>query len=126
MRSEEKVEEIDILSIPTKCQNHKFCILNELFKLEQNNYIRLYAGTYSFGSALEKLDTDQASFYFYKIKSREGFLFHIHSMFTGIQKDDNIFKFSHKYLYNKNHLSNFIFDERDQRSGEFFSKKHPI
>lgn len=126
MKSEEKIDEIDILSIPAKCDNHKFCILNELFKLEQSSYIRLYAGTYSFAGALERLDTDSASFYFYKIKSREGYLFHIHSMFIGIQKDNNIFKFFHRYLYNKNHLSNFIFDECDQRSGEFFSKKHPI
>ena len=38
-------------------------------------------------------------------------------------EDNNIFKFSHRYLYNKNHLSNCYFGEKDCRSGEYFKKK---
>jgi hypothetical protein len=39
-----------------------------------------------------------------------------------IVRDDNIFSFKHRRLYNKAHLANVFFGEKDNRSGKYFSK----
>lgn len=123
MTSEKNKTVLNILNIKNCCDSNIKCILNELYILEQDKTITLYAGTYSFENALDNFETDSAGFYFYKTKTRESYLFYINRMGFDIVIDDKIFKFSHRYLYNKNHLSNCFFGESDQRSGAFFKKK---
>ena len=123
MISEKRKTVLNILSIKNSCDSDIKCILNELCTLEQDKTITLYAGTYSFENALDKFETDSARFYFYKTKTRDSYVFYVNRMGFDIVTDDKIFKFSHRYLYNKNHLSNCFFGESDQRSGTFFKKK---
>lgn len=97
-------------------------ILNRLIDLERDDLIVLYAGTYSFKLALEFLKTDHAYFYFYSKDSRIGYMFYINPMGVRIVRDDEIFSFNHRRLYNKAHLTSIFFGEKDNRSGEYFSK----
>lgn len=100
-----------------------FGTLHRIFNMEIEGKIALYAGTYSLANAIEKVDTEQASYYIYEKKHRLGFHLYINRMGVGFVLDKNIFKFKHRRLYNKNHLSNSFFGEPDQRKGEFFDRK---
>lgn len=114
---------IDIMRVYSTCNGDRYCVLRELYKLEKEKQIILYAGTYSFSKAIDLFDYDTATFYFYEVKSKAGYVFYGNRMGACLRKDDRIFKFSHRYLYNKGHLSNCFFGESDFRSGEFFKKR---
>ncbi len=109
----------------------KFTELNEFYSVlfflrekEKSGEIVLYAGTYCFEMALERFGSyDSASFYIYTTQDKSGYCVCLNRMGCGIREDNKIFKFSHRYLYNKNHLSNCFFGEKDCRYGEFFDKK---
>jgi len=104
-------------------KNDFYSALSLLCAEEKNNAIILYAGTYSFDMAIEKIGNyDGATFYFYTKESKAGYCFYINRMGCGIKKDDKIFKITHRYLYNKRHLSNCFFGEKDCRFGEYFGK----
>ena len=104
--------------------NDFYSILTFLCETERAKEIVLYAGTYSLEGALERFSSyDTASFYIYTAQDKCGYCIYINRMGCGIRKDDKIFKISHRYLYNKNHLSNCFFGEKDYRSGEYFEKK---
>ena len=94
--------------------------LHKLFNMENEGKIVLYAGTYSLSKAIEKVDIEIASFYIYEKLHRIGFHLNISGMGASFILDKDIFKFKHRYLYNKNHLSNKFFGEADQRTGEYF------
>ena len=105
--------------------NDFYSIVTFLCEKERTGEIVLYAGTYSLETALERFGSydDNASFYIYTTKDKSGYCVYINRMGCGIREDNKIFKFSHRYLYNKNHLSNCYFGEKDCRSGEYFKKK---
>ena len=104
--------------------NDFYSIVTFLCEKERTGGIVLYAGTYSLETALERFGSyDNASFYIYTTKDKSGYCVYINRMGCGICEDNKIFKFSHHYLYNKNHLSNCYFGEKDCRSGEYFEKK---
>ncbi len=99
-------------------------VLAVLCEKEKAGEIVLYAGTYCFEMALERFGNyDDASFYIYTTQDKSGYCVYINRMGCGIREDNKIFKFSHRYLYNKNHLSNCFFGEKDYRCGEYFEKK---
>ncbi|MBU1092977.1 MAG: hypothetical protein KKH01_00795 [Firmicutes bacterium] len=97
--------------------------LHKLFKMENEGKIVLYAGTYSLANAIEKVDTEEASFYIYEKNHRIGFSLYINRMGSSFVLDKNIFKNNHKRLYKRIQLSNILFGEPDQRKGEFFNMK---
>ena len=98
-------------------------MLNLLCEKEKSNEIVLYAGTYSFETALERFgEYDSASFYFYTKKDAEGYHVYLNRMGCGIMEDDGIFKISHERLYNKKSLSNVFWGEKDLRSGQYFEQ----
>ena len=104
--------------------NDFYSIVTFLCEKERRGEIVLYAGTYSLEAALERFGTyESASFYIYTTQDKSGYCVYINRMGCGIREDNKIFKFSHRYLYNKNHLSNCYFGEKDYRSGEYFEKK---
>ena len=104
--------------------NDFYSVLSFLREKEKEGDIVLYAGTYCFEMALERFGNyDDASFYIYTTQDNSGYCVYINRMGCGIREDNKIFKFSHRYLYNKNHLSNCYFGEKDCRSGEYFKKK---
>ena len=104
--------------------NDFYSVLSFVREKEKAGEIVLYAGTYSLEMALERFrDCDNASFYIYTTQDKSGYCVYINRMGCGIREDNKIFKFSHRYLYNKNHLSNCFFGEKDYRSGEYFEKK---
>ena len=104
--------------------NDFYSIVTFLCEKERTGEIVLYAGTYSLETALERFGSyDNASFYIYTTQDKSGYCVYINRMGCGIREDNKIFKFSHRYLYNKNHLSNCYFGEKDCRSGEYFKKK---
>ena len=104
--------------------NDFYSVLSFVREKEKAGEIVLYAGTYSLEMALERFrDCDNASFYIYTTQDKSGYCVYINRMGCGIREDNKIFKFSHRYLYNKNHLSNCFFGEKDYRSGEYFGKK---
>ena len=104
--------------------NDFYSVLSFLREKEKEDEIVLYAGTYCFEMALECFGNyDDASFYIYATQDKSGYCVYINRMGCGIREDNKIFKFSHRYLYNKNHLSNCFFGEKDCRSGEYFKKK---
>ena len=99
-------------------------VLTVLCEQEKAGAIVLYAGTYSFDSALERFGSyENASFYIYATQDKSGYCVYINRMGCGIREDNKIFQFSHRYLYNKNHLSNCWFGEKDCRAGAYFEKK---
>jgi hypothetical protein len=100
-----------------------FETLHQLSSMEKNNHIVLYAGTYSIAKATEKTDIEQATFYIYEKRHQVGFVLSNSRMGVSFDLDKGIFKFKHRYLYNKNHLSNTFFGEPDQRIGEFFNSR---
>lgn len=97
--------------------------LRSLLELQNDGSICLYAGTYSFAQALERnIDYDtEAQFYFYVVPHKKGYLYSINRFGKKLIEDNDIFKFSHRSLYNKKHLSNCYFGEEDCRSGEYFN-----
>jgi len=102
--------------------NDFYSILTFLHEQERAGKIVLYAGTYSFETALERFGLyDDATFYIYA-EDRSGYCVYINRMGCGIREDHKLFKLSHRYLYNKNHLSNCFFGEKDCRAGEYFGK----
>ena len=104
--------------------NDFYSVLSFLREKKKEGDIVLYAGTYCFEMALERFGYyDDASFYIYTTQDKSGYCVYINRMGCGILEDDKIFKFSHRYLYNKNHLSNCFFGEKDYRCGEYFEKK---
>ena len=104
--------------------NDFYSVLSFLSEKEKLGEIVLYAGTYSFETALERFgDYDHSSFYIYTSQNKHGYHVYLNRMGCGIVEDQKLFKFSHRYLYNKNHLSNCFFGEKDYRSGEHFEKK---
>ena len=104
--------------------NDFYSVLSFLREKEKDGEIVLYAGTYSIEMALERFGNyDNASFYIYTTQGKSGYCVYINRMGCGIREDNKIFKFSHRYQYNKNHLSNCFFGEKDYRCGEFFNKK---
>ena len=104
--------------------NDFYSVLSFLREKEKEGEIVLYAGTYSLETALERFGSyDNASFYIYTTQDKSGYCVYINRMGCGIREDNKIFKFSHRYLYNKNHLSNCYFGEKDCRSGEYLKKK---
>ena len=105
--------------------NDFYSVLSFVREKEKAGEIVLYAGTYSLEMALEHFRDycDNASFYIYTTQDKSGYCVYINRMGCGIREDNKIFKFSHRYLYNKNHLSNCYFGEKDCRSGEYFKKK---
>ena len=104
--------------------NNFYSVLSFLREKEKEGDIVLYAGTYCFEMALERfIYYDDASFYIYTTQDKIGYCVYINRMGCGIHEDNKIFKFSHRDLYNKNHLSNCYFGEKDCRSGEYFKKK---
>ena len=96
-----------------------------LNQLEKERKIVLYAGTYSFEEAVRHLDCDVADFYFYTLPDRKGYHFFSNPFGSeaAIMADDEIFKFNHRRMYSKRHLSNCDFGEKDLRSGEYFNRK---
>ena len=118
------MREIEVLF--EKYRNHKLewiPTLQVLAQLQDEGKIVLYAGTYSFQEALKRPLCDNAGFYFYTVVDKSGYYFYINPMGVGIKSDNEIFMFKHRYLYNKNHLSNRFFGEEDFRSGEYFNRK---
>lgn len=116
----------DIEALFEKYQNHKLewiPTLQVLAQLQNDGKIILYAGTYSFEEALTRPLCDNAEFYFYTSFDKCGYCFYINPMGVGIKSDNDIFKLKHRYLYNKRHLTNCFFDEKDFRSGEYFNRK---
>ena len=107
------------------CNSNDFLsVLSFLYEKEKNDEIILYAGTYSIEMALKKFSNyENASFYIYTKKDKKGYNVYLNKMGCGIVEDHKIFRFSHRYLYNKNHLSNCFFGEEDYRCGEFFKKR---
>ena len=104
--------------------NDFYSVLSFLREKEKEGEIVLYAGTYCFEMALECFrNYDDASFYIYATQDKSGYCVYINRMGCGIREDNKIFKFSHRYLYNINHLSNCFFGEKDYRCGEYFEKK---
>ena len=95
-----------------------------LYELEKEDKIILYAGSCSFEYAIEHVNYDPgAYFYFYTTDSLAGYCFYINRMGASLKEDNNIFKYNHRYLYNKNHLLNIKFGNIDNRSGEFFKRE---
>ena len=104
--------------------NDFYSVLSFLSEKEKLGEIVLYAGTYSFETALERFGNyDHSSFYIYTSQDKNGYHVYLNRMGCGIVEDQKLFKFSHRYLYNKNHLSNCFFGEKDYRSGEYFEKR---
>ncbi len=104
--------------------NDFYSIISFLYKKEKAGDIVLYAGTYSFKLALERFGSyDDASFYIYTKEAQKGYHVYLNRMGCGVIEDQKMFKFSHRYLYNKGHLSNCFFGEEDYRCGVFFKKK---
>ncbi len=104
--------------------NDFYSILTLLCEKEKAGEIVLYAGTYSIETALERFGSyEDASFYIYTTEDKNSYQIYLNRMGCGIIEDHDIFKFSHRYLYNKRHLSNCFFGEKDYRYGEFFDKK---
>lgn len=98
--------------------------LRLLYEFEKEDKIILYAGSCSFEYAIEHVDYDPgATFYFYTTDSLVGYCFNINRMGAILKKDNDIFKYNHRFLFNKNHLSMIKFDNMDNRSGEFFKKE---
>ena len=98
--------------------------LSFLREKEKAGEIVLYAGTYSIEMALERFGNyENASFYIYTTQDKTGYHIYLNRMGCGIVEDYKLFRFSHHYLYNKNHLSNCFFGEKDYRCGEYFEKK---
>lgn len=101
-----------------------YSLLSFLYESEKAGEIVLYAGTYSLATALDRFGNyDSASFYIYTTQDKNGYCVYLNPMGCGINEDHKFFKFSHRYLYNKRHLSNCFFGEKDYRCGEFFKKK---
>lgn len=98
--------------------------LKKLKQLEDEGKIVLYAGTYSFEEALRHFDSDVADFYFYTLPDREGYHFFTNAFGSeaAIMIDNEIFAYKHRRLYNKRHLTNRYFGEKDFRSGEYFNR----
>ena len=104
--------------------NDFYSVLSFLREKEKAGEIVLYAGTYSIEMALEYFGNyDNASFYIYITHDKKGYHLYLNRVGCGIVEDHKLFKFSHRYLYNKNHLSNCFFGEKDCRCGEYFEKK---
>ena len=99
--------------------------LKILKQLEDDGKIVLYAGTYSFEESLNHLDSDVVDFYFYTLPDRQGYHFFTNPFGSeaAIMIDNEIFTFKHRRLYNKRHLTNRFFGEKDYRSGEYFNRK---
>ena len=119
------MREIEVLF--EKNQNHELewiSALQVLAQLQDDGKIILYAGTCSFQEALTQPLCDSAEFYFYTVFDKGGYCFYINPMGVGIKSDNEIFKFKHRYLYNKRHLSNRCLGEKDLRSGEYFNRKN--
>lgn len=122
--SENDMKEIEVLF--GQYQNNELewiPSLQMLNQLQNEGKIILYAGTYSFSEALKYPLCDCAEFYFYSVSDRTGYCFYINPMGVGIKYDNDIFKFSHRRLYNKNHLSECALGGKDMRSGEYFNHK---
>ena len=103
--------------------NDFYSIVTFLCEKEKAGQIVLYAGTYSLETALECFGRyDSASFYIYTVQDKSGYCVYTNRMGCGVREDDKLFKFSHRYLYSKKHLSNCFFGEKDCRSGEYFKK----
>ena len=120
------MKEIDEMFIQYNKKTLKWTdALKKLRLMEDAEKIVLYAGTYSFEEALEHLDSDTANFYFYTLPDRQGYHFFTNPFGSeaAITIDNEIFKFGHRRLYNKKHLSNCCFGEKDMRSGEYFNRK---
>lgn len=98
--------------------------LKKLKQLEDEGKIVLYAGTYSFEEALRHFDSDVADFYFYTLPNRQGYHFFTNAFGSeaAIMIDNEIFAYKHRRLYNKRHLTNRYFGEKDFRSGEYFNR----
>ncbi len=98
--------------------------LKKLKQLEDEGKIILYAGTYSFEEALRHFDSDVADFYFYTLPDRQGYHFFTNAFGSeaAIMIDNEIFAYKHRRLYNKRHLTNRYFGEKDFRSGEYFNR----
>ena len=121
---EERMEEIDALFEQYKSHKLEWLpALQVLARLEEEEKIILYAGTYSFQEALTRPLCDSARFYFYTTADRSGYCFYINVMGVGIKEDNEIFKFKHRRLYRKGYLSNCFWGEKDFRSGAFFKHK---
>ena len=104
--------------------NDFYSIVTFLYEKERVGELVLYAGTYSLEVAIERFGSyDCASFYIYTTQDKRGYCVYINRMGCGICEDNKLFKFSHRYLYNRNHLSNSFFGDRDCRSGEYFKKR---
>lgn len=99
--------------------------LKKLKQLEDEGKIVLYAGTYSFEEALRHLDSDVADFYFYSLPDMQGYHFFTNPFGSEavIMIDNEIFTFKHRKWYNKRHLTNRYFGEKDFRSGEYFYRR---
>lgn len=103
--------------------NDFYSVLSFLNAKEKSGEVVLYAGTYSFETAIERFGSfDSCSFYIYTSHDKCGYHIYLNRMGCGMREDNKIFKFSHRYLYNKNHLSNRSCGEPDYRFGEFFKK----
>ena len=103
--------------------NDFYSMATFLCEKERAGEIVLYAGTYSLEAAIERFGSyESASFYIYTKQDKCGYCVYTNRFGCGIRDDNKIFKFSHRYLYNKNHLSNCRFGEKDCRSGEYFKK----
>lgn len=119
------MKELEVLFEQYKNKELKWLpALQILNQLQNEKKIILYAGTYSFDGALKYPLCDSAQFYFYDCSARSGYCFYINPMGVGIVVDNDIFKFSHRRLYNKNHLSACALGGKDMRSGEYFNRKN--
>lgn len=99
--------------------------LQKLKQLEDEGKIVLYAGTYSFEEASKHPFSDVVDFYFYTLPDKQGYHFYTNPFGSEaiIAIDNEIFTFKHRRLYNKRHLTNWYFGEKDFRSGEYFNLK---
>jgi len=88
------------------------------------NENKKYVKYYSFEEALRHFDSDVADFYFYTLPDRQGYHFFTNAFGSeaAIMIDNEIFAYKHRRLYNKRHLTNRYFGEKDFRSGEYFNR----
>ena len=96
-----------------------------LSEKERQGEIVLYAGTYSFALAKEKInDHNVARFYIYTTEKRKGYLACVSRIggICSVRREERIFHFLNRFSYSKKNLSNCFLGEDDYRCGEFFGK----
>ena len=118
-------EWLSLLETKNSSEQTWFDTVKKLKQLEEEGEVVLYAGTYSFEEALNRPFCDATEFYFYTLPDRQGYHFFSNPFgsIAAILRDDEIFLKSHKRLYGKKYLTNYMYGHGDVRSGEYFNRK---